>query len=36
MIALTLKLPLNLKFTDEEFEQFIAISKDFSLPGIKC
>jgi Uma2 family endonuclease len=31
MTALTLQLPPNLRFTDEEFEQIIAVNKDLRL-----
>jgi Uma2 family endonuclease len=31
MTALTLQLPRNLQFTDEEFEQIIAVNKDLRL-----
>ena len=31
MSALTLQLPPNLKFTDEEFEQIVAVNKELRL-----
>lgn len=31
MTVLTLNLPANLQFTDEEFEQIIAVNQDLRL-----